>query len=115
VINDKSNCNPFFIALQGIYNRTCLLDLTDTEETFCSMISSPGTSHDHGIIVQAMLPQHDQATEIFMIGNIDVDTIVHSMDLLNEAHKDICLLLEQCLVKNVFKASRRSIKKSDKE
>jgi hypothetical protein len=93
----------------------CLLDLTDAEETFCSTISAPGISHDHGIIVQAMLPQHGQTTEIFMTGNIDVDTVVHSMDLLNEAHKDICLLLEQCLVRNVFKASRRSIKKSDKE
>lgn len=87
------------------------MDLTDTEENFCCTKSIPGTAHDHGIIVQAALPQHGQISEMFVMGSVNIDTIVHSMDLLAEAHKDICPLLEQCLVKTVFKAFHPNIKK----
>lgn len=86
------------------------MDPTDTEETLCCTKSVSGTVHDHGIIMQAALPQHGQISEMFVVGSIDTDTIVHSMDLLNKAHKDICPLLEQCLVKTVFKTFRPRIK-----
>lgn len=89
------------------------MDPTDTEETFCCTKSVPSTVHDHGIIIQAALPQHGQISEMFVVGSVDVDTIEHSMDLLSEAHKDICPLLEQCLVKTVFKTFRPNIKKID--
>lgn len=89
------------------------MDPTDVEETFCCTKSVPSTVHDHGIIIQAALPQQGQISEMFVTGSIDVDTIVHSMDLLNEAHKDICSLLEQCLVKTVFKTFHSNIKKTD--
>lgn len=109
------SCTKLFTPHQGIYDHTYLIDPTDAEETLCSTKSSPGTSYDHGILVQAVLSQHSQVTEIFMAGSVDVDTIAHSMDLLNEAHKDICNLLEQCLVKTVYKASHSSIKRKDKK
>lgn len=96
---------------QGIRGRTYLVDPTDKEETFCCAKSISGTVDDHGIIVQAALPQHGQISEIFVTGSLDTDTIIHSMDLLNKAHKDICPLLEQCLVKTVFKTFRQRAKK----
>ncbi|KAL6440042.1 hypothetical protein ACFW04_002995 [Cataglyphis niger] len=97
----------------GIYDKTYLVDPTDTEESFCCTKSVPGTTQNHGIIIQAALPQHGQISEMFVVGSIDIDTIVHSMDLLSKAHKDICPLLEQCLVKTVFKTFRPCIKKID--
>ncbi|XP_011862792.1 PREDICTED: exosome complex component MTR3-like [Vollenhovia emeryi] len=101
----------------GICGRTYLVDPTETEETFCSTKAVPGTTDDHGIIVQATLPQHGQISEIFVVGSIDIDTIERSMNLLSSVHNDICPLLEQCLVKTVFKAfrERSNSKKTDKE
>ncbi|XP_024887612.1 exosome complex component MTR3-like [Temnothorax curvispinosus] len=99
----------------GICDRTYLVDPTDAEENFCSTKAVPGTPDDHGIIVQAALPQHGQISEMFVIGSIDMDTIERSMDLLNDTHKDICPILEQCLVKTVFKAFRPSGKRTDKK
>ncbi|XP_011637905.1 exosome complex component MTR3 [Pogonomyrmex barbatus] len=99
----------------GICKQTYLVDPTDTEETFCSTKTEPDTADDHGIIMQAALPQHGQISEIFVVGSVDVNTIEHSMDLLSKMHKDICPLLEQCLVKTVFKAFRPNNKKTDEK
>ncbi|EZA58696.1 hypothetical protein DMN91_008791 [Ooceraea biroi] len=99
----------------GICDDRYLVDPTDAEEEFCSTKSSSDASHNHGTIVQAILPQHGQTSEMFVTGNIDVDTIVHSIDLLSEAHKNICLSVEQCLVKSVFKAFHPNIKKREKK
>lgn len=87
------------------------MDPTDTEEMSCTKLA--GTTHNHGIIVQAVLPQHGQISEILVMGSLDTDTIIHSMDLLNKVHKDICPIIEQCLVKTVFKAFRSSSKSMD--
>lgn len=89
-----------------------LVDPTDAEERSCCSNSVSG--RDHGIIVQAALPQHSQISEMFVVGSFDTDTIVHSMDLLNTSHKDICPLLEQCLVKTIFKAFHPTQKKNKK-
>lgn len=89
------------------------MDPTDTEETICCTKFIPGTVDNHGIIIQAALPQHGQISEMFVVGSVDMDTIVHSVELLNKAHKDICPLLEQCLVKTVFETFHPDIKKKD--
>lgn len=70
---------------------------------------------DHGIIVQAALPQHGQISEIFVTGSLDTDVIVRSMDILSKAHKEVCPLLEQCLVKTVFKTFSLNAKREDKK
>lgn len=103
-----------FCSRQGICNQTYLVDPTDTEEMFCST-KVPGTAGDHGIIMQAVLAQHDQISEMFVIGSIDMKSIERSMELLNDVHKDICPILEQCLVKTVFETFRPNSKRTDKE
>ncbi|XP_014470910.1 PREDICTED: exosome complex component MTR3-like [Dinoponera quadriceps] len=90
----------------AVHNGMYLVDPTDKEESFCCSNSEPGGNCDHGIIVQAALPQHGQISEMFAVGSFDTDTIVHSMDLLSTAYKDIRPLLEQCLVKTIFKVFR---------
>jgi len=72
---------------------------------FCSTKAALDTNH--GLIIQAALSQHSQISEMFMIGSIDVEIIQCSMDLFSKIHKDIRPLLEQCLVKTVFKAFRQ--------
>ncbi|KYQ60798.1 Exosome complex exonuclease MTR3 [Trachymyrmex zeteki] len=98
----------------GICNGTYLVDPTDIEETFCSTKAASDMTNDHGIVVQAALPQHGQISEMFVIGSINMHTMEHSMGLLSKAHKDICPLLEQCLVKTVFSTFRSSSKKTNK-
>ncbi|EFN80643.1 Exosome complex exonuclease MTR3 [Harpegnathos saltator] len=87
----------------GVYDNTYLVDPTDEEESFCCSKTVLDANPDHGIIVQAILSQHNQISEMFVVGSFNTDTIIHSMDLLSTAHKDICPLLEKCLVKTIFK------------
>lgn len=91
------------------------MDPTDVEETFCCTKSVSNMTQEHGIIVQAALPQHGQISEMYMMGSIETNTISRFMDILNETHKNICPLIEQCLVKTVFKTFRPCSKKIDKK
>ncbi|XP_018397267.1 PREDICTED: exosome complex component MTR3-like [Cyphomyrmex costatus] len=97
----------------GIYNGMYLVDPTDIEETICSTKAAPDATNDHGIVIQAALPQHGQISEMFVIGSINMDTMKYSMDLSSKIHKDICPLLEQCLVKTVFKTFQSSSKRTN--
>ncbi|CAK9822072.1 Exosome complex component MTR3 [Anthophora retusa] len=87
----------------GIYDDYYLVDPTDTEETMCSAQSDNQNSLNHGIITVASLPQHNQISEVFLIGNTDVNSIIHATEMLTKANKDICPVLQQCLVKNIMK------------
>lgn len=81
-----------------------MVDPTDVEEAFCCTKSIPGATYNHGIVVQAALAQHAQVSEMLVVGSVDIDAITHcTLNIFSETHKDICLLLEQCLVKTVLK------------
>ncbi|XP_012218596.1 exosome complex component MTR3 [Linepithema humile] len=99
----------------AIYDKEYFVDPTDTEETFCCAKSVSNITQEHGIIVQATLPQHGQISEMYMMGSIETNTIAHLMDILNETHKSICPLMEQCLVKTVFKTFHPNDKRIDKK
>lgn len=86
----------------AIYNNVLLLDPTDTEELFCTRNKS--ISGSYGIIMQASLPQHGQISEFFLIGNMNMKHITNAIEMIKKANKDICPLLQQCLVKSIFKA-----------
>lgn len=93
---------------QGFYGDTILVDPTLEEEIMCQSAppeSSPST--DHGLITQATLPQHDQVSEFFLVGSVDLDGIKRAIDTLNRANKDICPIIQQCLVKTVLRAFKR--------
>lgn len=58
---------------------------------------------NHGVITLASLPQHGQISEVFQIGSMDIDSIVHATEILTTTNKDICPVLQQCLVKTIMK------------
>ncbi|XP_012257428.2 exosome complex component MTR3 [Athalia rosae] len=92
----------------GLYGDTVFVDPTVDEEKLCS--SAPGKSSpskNHGLIMQATLPQHDQVSEFFLVGNIDVTAIKQSIETLTAASKNICPLMQQCLVKTVLRALKK--------
>lgn len=105
----------YFKLFQGIYSDTILLDPTIEEEALCySIPSNSKESKNHGIMMQASLTQHNQVSELFFVGDIDFQTIENVMVLLNAASNDICLVVQQCLVKSVCKTLKHS-KNNDNE
>ncbi|XP_011299450.1 exosome complex component MTR3 [Fopius arisanus] len=96
----------------GIYSDTVFLDTTTEEEALCS--TAPTKNHkskNHGIIMQAYLPQHDQVAELYFVGDIDISAIAPVLETLTEASKNISLIAQQRLVKSVMK----TLKEREKE
>lgn len=87
----------------GIYGDRYLMDPTDTEEAICNTRPDNQTDFNHGIVTLASLPQHNQITEVLLIGTVDVESVKHATEMLTTANKDICPVLEQCLVKTIMK------------
>ncbi|XP_076298992.1 exosome complex component MTR3 [Lasioglossum baleicum] len=87
----------------GIYGDKFLVDPTDTEEVICNTHPEEEDDFNHGTITLASLPQHNQISEVFLVGNIDTDSVMHATDVLTVINKDICPVLQQCLVKTIMK------------
>ena len=67
---------------------------------------------NHGVIMQAMLSQHDQISEFFLVGSMDVNSIKKTMEVLSKASDDIYPVLQQSLVKSIMKILKQ---KKDEE
>ncbi|CAL7948997.1 unnamed protein product [Xylocopa violacea] len=87
----------------GIYGDHYLMDPTDTEEEICNTRPENQGDFNHGVIMLASLPQHNQITEILLIGNVDINSITNATETLTTANKDICPVLQQCLIKTIMK------------
>ncbi|XP_001606070.1 exosome complex component MTR3 [Nasonia vitripennis] len=91
----------------GIYDDLLLLDPTDKEEALCLSVAKQKKLTNHGIIMQAMLLQHDQISEFFLVGSMDVDCVNNSMELLSKTCSDVHPILQQSLTKLVMKMLKR--------
>ncbi|XP_003402091.1 exosome complex component MTR3 [Bombus terrestris] len=87
----------------GIYDNHYLMDPTDIEEAICNTQPDNQGDFNHGIITLASLPQHNQISEVFLIGSINTNSVVQATEILTAANKDICPVLQQCLVKTIMK------------
>ncbi|KAK2577485.1 hypothetical protein KPH14_003583 [Odynerus spinipes] len=90
----------------AVYNDMLLLDPTDREELCCT--GNTIISGSHGIIMQASLPQHGQISEFFLVGSLNMKHVTNAIEMIKEANKDIYPLLQQCLVKSIFKAFKET-------
>lgn len=70
---------------------------------------------NHGIITQAMLPQHDQISELFLIGSLDINCINSTINKLNKAGTEIYPILQQSLTKSVMKMLRKRKEEGEEE
>lgn len=86
----------------GVYRDQFLLDLTDAEERMCETQPQENLNN-HGIITLASLPQHEQISEMFSAGSIDVDSMIRAVEIAKIANRNICPHLQQCLVKTIMK------------
>ncbi|KAH0535517.1 exosome complex component MTR3-like [Cotesia glomerata] len=95
----------------GIYADTVFLDPTTDEEELCmSVPSKTHKSKNHGIIMQASLLQKNQVSELYFVGNIDLDTMQSTMEALTKASENLSLVTQQYLVKLALKKHKNNIK-----
>lgn len=89
------------------------MDPTEKEEALClsSLKNKKKNSINHGVIMQAMLLQHDQISEFFFAGSMDTNCLIDSVEILKKASNEIYPLLEDCLTKYVYKMLKK--KKND--
>ena len=87
----------------GVYGKHFLTDPTDLEEAICNTQPEKEGDFNHGIITLASLPQHGQISEVFLVGSVDTNSVVRATEVLAAANKDICPVLQQCLVKTIMK------------
>lgn len=91
-----------------------LLDPTDKEEAMCYRPSGSKTKgKNHGIMMQANLPQHNQIAELYFVGDIDMSCMKPAVESMNAVSDDICLVLQQCLVKSVIKCLKEKKQEED--
>jgi len=91
----------------GIYNDLILLDPTENEESLCMSSIKNNKSVNHGIIMQAMLSPHDQISEFFLVGSMDVNCINSCVEILKKAGSEIYPILEEVLTKSVMKVLKK--------
>ncbi|XP_015592139.1 exosome complex component MTR3 [Cephus cinctus] len=92
----------------GIYQDRFYLDLTEEEEVICSKAPDESTSsRNYGIVIQANLPQHGQISEFFHVGSMDLANMKPTVEAITTACKELCPVMQQCLVKSVLKALKR--------
>lgn len=63
--------------------------------------------------MQAMLLQHDQISEFFLVGSMNVNCVNNSMEILSKTCGDIHPILQESLTKLVIKMIKR--KKEEEE
>ncbi|XP_058792767.1 exosome complex component MTR3-like isoform X2 [Phymastichus coffea] len=91
----------------GIYDDLVILDPTDQEEQLCMTIMRKNKPVNHGIVMQAMLPQHDQISEFFLIGSMNLKCINSSIETLNKAGNEVYPTLQQSLTKSIKKMFKK--------
>lgn len=83
------------------------MDPTDEEEVLCLSSMQKSKPLDHGIITQAMLPQLDQISELFLVGCMDVTRINSSMEILSQTNNEIYPLLQESLQKSILRMLKK--------
>lgn len=73
------------------------------------------TQKNHGIILQASMPQHSQISEFFLVGSLDMAIIKSQIESLNKAGDDIYPVMQQCLVKSIARFLKQKKKEDQVE
>ncbi|KAI4466507.1 exosome complex component [Holotrichia oblita] len=94
----------------GIQGDLKLLDPMLHEETLCytSINKNKTGKNSHGIVILSLLNTHQQVTEFYQVGSLDIDDIEECTKVLTEANKVVVPLVEKCLAKHVIKGVKES-------
>ncbi|XP_011499201.1 PREDICTED: exosome complex component MTR3-like [Ceratosolen solmsi marchali] len=90
-----------------IYDDLFIIDPTYKEEALCLKTIKKLKPVNHGIIMQAMLSQHDQISEFFLTGSMDINFVNSSIDILSKTSNEIYPVLQEALRKSILKMIKK--------
>lgn len=89
----------------GVIDNKIILDPTAAEEDLCN---NGFGDQEHGTIMMSRLSTHDQISELWQSGFIQLDTLKSANKLLLETTKEIVPIIKQILVKKVVKSIKQT-------
>ncbi|XP_017771945.1 PREDICTED: exosome complex component MTR3-like [Nicrophorus vespilloides] len=92
----------------GVVDNQILMDPTLKEQQLCEVFDETDTKSDHGIIVTSFMSTHQQISQFYQTGNINLENISKSISISTDASGDIKLLIEKCIVNHVLKGANKS-------
>lgn len=95
----------------GVQKDNKYLDPTLNEEQLCNigLIREDGTCADQGIVILSMLHTHEQVSQMYQTGNLNLETLTECIDLITKTTKEIIPLLQKALVKHIIKCVRQEV------
>lgn len=57
--------------------------------------------------MQAMLPQHNQVSEFFFVGNVDTTRLTNIIEPLEKANNDVSPIIQKCLDAFILKCLKQ--------
>lgn len=93
----------------GFQGNTFLLDPTLDEEQTCEVANIKDTHNydSHGIVTLSIMSTHQQISQFYQTGNMNLEDLDKALKLLTEANMDIVPLVEKALVKYVLKRVKK--------
>ncbi|XP_065168184.1 exosome complex component MTR3-like [Atheta coriaria] len=91
----------------GIIENTFIVDPSIKEEQLCDITDTnegEQTASEHGLIIMSMLNTHEQISQFYQTGNIALENISKSIDILTQVNKEIVPLVQKCLTNYVLKS-----------
>lgn len=95
----------------GVQADMLLLDPTYEEEELCNLALGKENeikvgSNQHGLIILSMLSTHQQVSQFFQTGNVNIECLEVIINKLTEANKEIVPLVEKILLKHILKSKK---------
>lgn len=91
----------------GILDDKLFMDPTRTEEELC--LSSVCSRVDHGLITMSRLANHEQISEIWSCGSLDIESVEKALTVLANSTRDVSQIIEEVLVKRVQKFLKEKV------
>ena len=80
------------------------MDPSEKEESLSLSTDAKNKQINHGIVMQALMPQHDQISEFFAEGNLNFECIKKATEILENENKKIYPILKNYLSNSIVKA-----------
>lgn len=84
----------------GIIGDKFLLDPTSAEEDICS---TDIDGSEHGIVMIAQLSTHEQISELWQFGSLQLSTLNKANEIITKINTEIVPIVKQILLKKVLK------------
>lgn len=98
-------------ATLAVYEDKKVLNPTLQEETTSQVTVQNDDENykEHGVVILSILHTYEQVSNIHQTGNMSLQYVTESIELLRKATKEIIPLVQKCLAKHVLKQIKREV------